>query len=111
MRKILFYAIALFGLAGTTGFNSLLAQVEEMEGWEQNRPRALTLIGKDFTLPAGQRAREVVVIRGSAIIEGTIERDLVVVGGNAELNGKIRGELVVIGGSAKLGPQADIRRN
>lgn len=111
MRKILFYAIALFGLAGATGFSPLLAQVEETEGWEQNRPRALTLIGKDFTLPAGQRAREVVVIRGSAIIEGTIERDLVVIGGNVELNGRVRGQMVIVGGSAKLGPQADVRRD
>src|SRR5947207_2887765 len=111
MRKILFYAIALFGLAGAAGFNTLRAQVEETEGWEQTRPRALTLIGKDFTLPAGQRAREVVVIRGSAIIEGVVERDLVVIGGNVELNGRVRGQMVIVGGSAKLGPQADVRRD
>ena len=35
--------------------------------------------------------------------------DVVVIGGSANINGEVNGEVVVVGGSARFGPQADVR--
>jgi uncharacterized RDD family membrane protein YckC len=56
----------------------------------------------DYNQPAGERAREVAVIAGSATIAGEVEGDLVVVLGTLRLSSTaiIGGDLVVVGGSA-----------
>ena len=36
---------------------------------------------------------------------------VVVIGGSAGIDGEVQGEVVVIGGTATLGPHADIRRD
>jgi len=43
------------------------------------------------------------------VTEGeTVEGDVVVIAGTARVNGRVNGEVVVVGGTADLGPQADI---
>ncbi len=78
------------------------------EGRRYGRP-ALR-IGEDHLVRAGELAHEVVVISGSATIEGRVERDVVVVLGSATLgpNGSVGGDLVVVSGSATIAPGATI---
>lgn len=70
-------------------------------------------IGQDYTLKAGDVAREVVVIAGDAIIEGRVERDVVVVLGKVQLGGTavIDGSFVVVGGTAAVAEGAQVRED
>lgn len=64
-------------------------------------------IGGDALVANHQIADGVVVIRGTAIIEGEVNGDVVVVLGKVTLLGSIRGDLVVVAGEADL--QGDVR--
>jgi uncharacterized RDD family membrane protein YckC len=70
----------------------------EFQRWPQQAVR----VGQDYTLPAGDTAREVAVIFGNATIEGRVDRNVVVVFGDVRLGSGavIDGSLVVVGGSA-----------
>ena len=61
--------------------------------------------------PRPRRREEVVRIGGSVSIDSDeyVGGDVVVIGGSANINGEVDGEVVVIGGAARFGPQADIR--
>ena len=58
-----------------------------------------------------RRREQVVRIGGSVSVESDeyVRGDVVVIGGSANINGEVDGEVVVVGGSARFGPQADIR--
>ena len=64
--------------------------------------------GSSLELRAGDRAEDVVVILGSATINGTVENDVVVLLGSLELGSTsvIEGNAVVVGGSMKVLPGA-----
>ena len=64
--------------------------------------------GSSLELRTGDRAEEVVVILGSATINGTVEGDVFVVLGSLELGrtSVIEGDAVVVGGSIKVLPGA-----
>ena len=64
--------------------------------------------GSSLEVRAGDRAEEVVVILGSATINGRVEGDVVVVLGALELGSTsvIEGDAVVVGGSIKVLPGA-----
>jgi uncharacterized RDD family membrane protein YckC len=49
-----------------------------------------------------------VVVRGSTKIDGTVEGESVTVSGDAEINGRVSGDVSVVLGNLKLGPEADI---
>ena len=70
-------------------------------------------VGDSYTLRAGDRVREVVVIAGSATIEGEVDGDMVVVLGTVRLGGTsvVRGDLVVVGGSATVESGAVVERD
>ena len=61
--------------------------------------------------PRPRRRQEIVRIGGSVSIDSDeyVSGDVVVIGGSANINGEVDGEVVVIGGSARFGPQADVR--
>ena len=65
-------------------------------------------IGSSLELRAGDRAEDVVVVMGSATINGTVEGDVVVVLGSLELGSTslVEGDAVVVGGSIKVLPDA-----
>lgn len=65
-------------------------------------------IGRSYTLPLGKRVESVVVIAGTARIEGEIKQDLVVVAGAATLAGTatVGGDFVVVSGTGDLQPGA-----
>jgi uncharacterized RDD family membrane protein YckC len=70
-------------------------------------------IGQDYTLRAGDTAREVTVIFGDTTIEGRVDRDVVVVLGSAHLKSTavVDGSLVVVGGSVQAVEGARVRED
>ena len=73
----------------------------------------VVVIGGDYTLAAGERVEEVVVISGSATVEGEVDGDLVVVMGDVTIadTGRVEGDFVVVVGSATIEPGAVIERD
>lgn len=61
-------------------------------------------LGGDYAVGVGERADEVVVLFGSAVIEGEVDGDVVVVLGSAALAaaGRVGGDFVVVAGSAEI---------
>jgi hypothetical protein len=61
--------------------------------------------------PRARRREDIVRIGGSVTVDSDefVRGDVVVVGGSASINGEVDGEIVVVGGSARFGPQADVR--
>ena len=70
-------------------------------------------VGDSYTLRAGDRVRDVVVIAGSATIEGEVAGDVIVVVGTARLAGTsvVEGDFVVVGGSATIESGAVVDRD
>ena len=62
-------------------------------------------------IPRGRRREDIVRIGGSVTVDNDeyVRGDVVVIGGSANINGEVDGEVVVVGGSARFGPQADVR--
>lgn len=73
-----------------------------------SEPRTIVVIGRDVTVAAGQEAKEVVVIGGSAKVSGPVRDSVVVVGGSLELDAPVGRDAVVVFGSSKLGPAARV---
>ncbi len=71
---------------------------------------SLVSIGKSVELKAGDSAQVVVVIGGSAVINGKVRENVTVVGGNLEINGEVGQEVVTVMGNIKVGPQATLHR-
>ena len=61
--------------------------------------------------PRHRRREDIVRIGGSVSVDSDeyVRGDVVVIGGSANINGEVDGEVVVVGGSARFGPQADVR--
>ncbi len=61
--------------------------------------------------PRARRREDIVRVGGSVTVDSDefVRGDVVVVGGSASINGEVDGEVVVVGGSARFGPQADVR--
>jgi uncharacterized RDD family membrane protein YckC len=68
---------------------------------------------QNYTLHAGDTARQVVVIGGDARIEGRVTQDVVVVLGKAELasTAVIEGSFVVVAGTASVADGAKVERD
>jgi uncharacterized RDD family membrane protein YckC len=75
------------------------------------RRDVIVAIGQDAELNQGDSAPQVVVIGGSAKINGAVDDDVVVVGGDAEINSDVGDDVVVIAGTVRLGPKAVIHRD
>src|SRR5438552_3191291 len=127
-------ALAMFGLAGvlpvraqddSTGKKDEPVGVErptespktstesgdEEEGHDRPRGSDVVMVGNDFVLKEDEVAKDVVVVSGSATINGRVEGDLVVVGGLAKVSGRVDGEMTVVLGSATLEPNSEIKRD
>ena len=70
-------------------------------------------VGSNYTLAAGDEVEEIVVVMGTATVEGHIDGDLVVVLGEARLGPKavVEGDVVVVGGSLTVESGAAARRD
>ena len=85
--------------------------VAAAEGDELPRTgRVLVSVQGDVTLPAGEQADTVVVVRGNADIQGTV-KTLVVVDGTATLTGATVENFVLVRGSATLGAGTTVLGN
>ncbi|TBR21875.1 RDD family protein [bacterium] len=73
-----------------------------------SEPRSIVAFGRDVTLEAGQSAKEVVVIGGSAKVLGSVRDSVVVVGGDLVLDGPVGRDAVVVLGSSRLEPAARV---
>jgi uncharacterized RDD family membrane protein YckC len=77
-----------------------------------SRGRSLgDVVDNNVVVKKGETARDVVVMGGSATIDGTVAGDLVVLMGSARLgpDAEVRGDLVVVGGTLDADPAARIR--
>ncbi|MBI3299723.1 MAG: RDD family protein [Elusimicrobia bacterium] len=87
---------------------ALLLLSASLSSAQAAQPRTVVSIGRDATIEAGQEAKEVVVIGGSAKIAGPVRDSVVVVGGSLELDAPVGRDVVVVFGSSKLGPAARV---
>jgi uncharacterized RDD family membrane protein YckC len=84
---------------------------DEMDRMTWSRPAVR--VGQNYELRAGDRAREVVVVFGSATIGGEVDRDVVVVFGSVRLlpTARIHGSLVTTGGGVTIEDGATVGRD
>jgi hypothetical protein len=89
------------------------ARREQWEEWTRDgRDGVHFRLLRDYYLAAGAIAREpVVVIGGSATIDGQTDEDVVVIGGTLRLGPKavVGGDVVTVGGKAVIDPAATVR--
>ncbi len=83
------------------------------DGWSRHRrDEGVHLrILRDYHLPAGSTVYDpIVVIGGSAIIDGRVENEVVVIGGTLQVGPQavIRGDLVTVGSTAMVDPAAEV---
>jgi uncharacterized RDD family membrane protein YckC len=82
---------------------------EIAETQNDRRHQPIVAFGNDVTLGKDETSENVVVIFGSAKIDGEVTDSVVVIGGSAHINGKIRQNLVNVLGLTTLGPDAEIQ--
>jgi predicted GTPase len=72
--------------------------------------KELVAVGNSVVLKEGETSGDVVVVGGSATIDGAVNGDLVVVLGSATLgtNATVSGDLVVVAGTLQADPAAKI---
>ena len=81
------------------------AQVSTNTGWQRSdrtpgRDRnAIVVFGRNVELKAGDSAEAVVVIGGSAKIDGNVRDAVVAIGGNLDVKGRVGDAAVAVGGS------------
>jgi len=83
------------------------------EQWDDgNFHTPVVRVGQNYTLRAGETARDVRSVLGDVTLEGQVERDAVVVLGSVlvKASAVVDGALVVIGGSATIEPGARVGR-
>ena len=85
----------------------------QIEQGDRYYPYPVLRIGQDYTLRAGETAREVVVIFGDVTLEGRVERDVLVILGTARLasTAVVDHSLVVVGGNAQIAEGAQIHED
>ena len=79
----------------------------------RNGDEPVVVIGGEYTVAAGERVEDVVVIAGSALIEGEVAGDAVAVMGDVTLadTARVEGDFVVVVGSATIEPGAVVERD
>jgi hypothetical protein len=105
------HMIVVTGLLVAAAMQTVSAQPE----WaERRRIRAEGVhirVGRDYVLPPDQVAtRPVIVVGGSATIDGRMDDDLVVIGGSVRVGptAQVRGDLVSMGGQLIVSDAAEI---
>jgi hypothetical protein len=95
----------------TAAVSTAAAQDWEQDGRWRRRDGLQVRIGRSYHLPADQIVSwPVVVIGGSATIDGRLNDDLVVIGGQVRIGpqAQIRGEIVCLGGEVQAADSADV---
>jgi uncharacterized RDD family membrane protein YckC len=68
------------------------------------------VVGDDYVLEKDKTAREVVVIGGTATIDGKVRHDVVVVFGKVKVNGEVGGSVTAVMSPAEFGADAVVHR-
>jgi hypothetical protein len=114
-------AVALLLLAALSTANAQNPDRPDLSGASQPTPDqpqvyhttgARIAIGRTIHVPADEEVSDaVVVVGGSARVDGRVRDGVVVVGGNLDVGPRadIRGEIVVVGGRVNRAPGAQIR--
>lgn len=76
-------------------------EVDILGPWREHRHSNRVLVGTRLIVRTNEVADGVVLIGGSALIEGKA-RELVVIGGDLEVTGEIEDQVVVVAGNAKI---------
>lgn len=74
---------------------------------ERQRLDQIVAVGGDAIVSSNQTAEGVVVVRGSAKIDGDVDGDVVVVLGKLTVTGRVHGDVVVVMGEAVINGQVD----
>lgn len=92
-------------LAVTLG---LAAAASQAAAQSRGGDEPVVVIGGEYTLAAGEQVADVVVVAGSATIDGEVDSDAVAVMGDVTLagTGRVEGDFVVVLGSATIEPGA-----
>lgn len=72
------------------------------------RSEEVVSLGKSVVIKSGDTAGTVVVIGGSATIDGKVDDAVVAIGGDVTVNGEVSDTVVSVLGNIKLGPEAKI---
>jgi hypothetical protein len=102
MRRLMLLAGAL-----ALAFLVVVPVVAAAEGDLPHSGRVLVSVKGDASVPAGEQADVLVVVQGNATVGGTVNT-VVVVDGTATLNGATVENLVIVTGHAVLGPGTTI---
>ncbi len=90
----------------------LATSVEEALDWGR-KPKAtreeIEAIGESVVLRRDEVVPQVVVVQGSATIDGVVTGDVVVISGKARINGTVWGNVVNVGRGVVLGSGARVR--
>ena len=94
-------------LAGTT----MNVETQTFQRFQYRRP--IFRVWQDFTLPAGDEVRQVVMVLGSATIEGTVHGDVFAWFGNVRLGpaAVVDGAVVIVAGNLTVEPGATLSRD
>ena len=86
---------------------------DSLERARERRGDEVVRIGSSYTLAAGDRVDELVVVMGDATVEGHVAGDLVVVLGDMKLGpmAVVDGDVVVVGGTLGVQEGASTHRN
>ncbi|MGH9347486.1 MAG: hypothetical protein ACRD26_09500 [Vicinamibacterales bacterium] len=91
-------------------------QAMSAQEWEprrraRHRDGVQIRVGRDYTLPADQIATwPIIIIGGSATIDGRVEDDLVVIGGAVRIGpaAQVRADVVAVGGEVQVADTAEV---
>ena len=73
-----------------------------------NRPQmSRTVFGENIVVRTNEAIYNLVLIGGSADIQGEVERDVVAVGASVTVSGKVGGDVVIVGGRGKFSGNVD----
>lgn len=97
-------------LAEEPATNADVQEADRAAGhWASPNREAIVVFGKDAVLKKGETAETVVVIGGSARVEGKVRAAVVTIGGDADISGEVGDAAVAVMGSVKLAPTAKVR--
>ena len=100
MNKKLALSLFLFSLAG---LNLLCGQTVEIHKG--------IVVEKNIHIGPGDRQDNVVLLGGSAVIEGLIDENVVALGGQVTISGTIKGDVVGLGAKVTLKPSAVVEHD
>jgi uncharacterized RDD family membrane protein YckC len=76
--------------------------VRQPAPWQRELHHSNAIFGEHVVVKPDESIEQLILLGGTADIQGTVERDIVVIGGSANISGTVRGQLVLVGGSLQI---------